>query len=393
MTRAPLRTPARGVSLIEAMVGFAIMAFGMLGVVGIQSALRQNADLAKQRTEAVRIAQEQLETWRVFSVFTAASAASGAVRFVEDIVNLAPTTVVGYTTNTTYTVTGTVTGTPPADKTLTVAVTWADRASEPQRVQLASALAGVAPELTAGVVTPPTGDPVLNPLGRNRNVPPQARNFGDGTSGFLPRPGVSTVGWLFNNATGVIRICTVSNLSRDNTTIVAADFTNCGAQLNLLLSGFIRYATGQTAPYAQPAASDVADDAPSGSQTGRVGVEVDQTAPTSLTGTVSCFVTTRQPLPAGGDYREYFCAIPIEIGSPAWSGTVEFVPSSPTPAVALAASSATVSANEFRVCRYRATGPYTLVKTGLTGQNYVIIRAGDGTTPFTCPAPTFRHQP
>ena len=54
----------RGLSLIEAMVAFAVMGFGMLGVLGIQATLRNNADQAKQRTEAVRIAQEALESWR-----------------------------------------------------------------------------------------------------------------------------------------------------------------------------------------------------------------------------------------------------------------------------------------------------------------------------------------
>ncbi len=54
----------RGISLIEAVVALAVMAFGMLAFVGLQSSLRFNGDVAKQRAEAVRIAQEAIEQWR-----------------------------------------------------------------------------------------------------------------------------------------------------------------------------------------------------------------------------------------------------------------------------------------------------------------------------------------
>ena len=63
----------RGLSLIEALVAMAVMAVGMLGVLGMQATLRSNGDVAKQRSEAVRIAQATMETQRVFSVMGAAS--------------------------------------------------------------------------------------------------------------------------------------------------------------------------------------------------------------------------------------------------------------------------------------------------------------------------------
>ena len=59
-----------GVSLIEAMVALAIMGFGILGVVGVQATLRSNGDTARQRAEAVRIAQEAIENWRGFTTLT-----------------------------------------------------------------------------------------------------------------------------------------------------------------------------------------------------------------------------------------------------------------------------------------------------------------------------------
>ena len=51
------RAIQRGVSLVEAIVAMAVMAFGMMAIVGLQTTLRQNSDIAKQRSEAVRIAR------------------------------------------------------------------------------------------------------------------------------------------------------------------------------------------------------------------------------------------------------------------------------------------------------------------------------------------------
>jgi Tfp pilus assembly protein PilV len=60
------RRLVRGVSLVEALVSLAVMSFGMLGVVGVQATLRYNAEVSKQRSEAVRIGQEEMESLRSF---------------------------------------------------------------------------------------------------------------------------------------------------------------------------------------------------------------------------------------------------------------------------------------------------------------------------------------
>ena len=88
---------SRGVSLIEAMVALAIMGFGMLAVVGVQATLRLNADIAKQRSEATRLAQEAMEDQRAFRPI---DATAGQFAFA-DIATSAPQTVTLPTTNTT----------------------------------------------------------------------------------------------------------------------------------------------------------------------------------------------------------------------------------------------------------------------------------------------------
>ena len=72
LTRRPgLSRPSRGVSLIEALVALAVMSIGLLGVAGMQATLRSTADLSKQRSEAVRLAQEKLEDLRSFGTLVA----------------------------------------------------------------------------------------------------------------------------------------------------------------------------------------------------------------------------------------------------------------------------------------------------------------------------------
>jgi hypothetical protein len=48
-------------------LALAVMALGMMGLVGVQSTLRNTSDVAKQRSEAVRIAQVEIERWRAFT--------------------------------------------------------------------------------------------------------------------------------------------------------------------------------------------------------------------------------------------------------------------------------------------------------------------------------------
>lgn len=385
MRTTPLRTP-RGISLIEALVAMAVMAFGMLGVVGMQATLRANADLSKQRTEAMRIAQERMEDLRNFSVLTTTA---GAKAF-QDKATFGATTVTGYTTNTTYTVSGSVTPTTASpDKTLTINVAWTDRTGATQNVSLVSAMARVAPELAASLVVSPQGaGGMREPAGRRRGIPPQAKDFGDGRSGFRPPQPVGTaVVWVFNNVTGLITsVCNTT--AADNDSLTLAGLTGCvTTQAYQLVSGYLRVSTSFT----QPTAADMSNPA---SFTSLVGstfeVEVAQTAPTA--GTIACFHGRAT------NYVEYYCAVPVTSPAPAtWSGTLR-IRAATLPQLAPNLADAAIS--NAKVCRYRAltgTEPnpvYVDINAPLANENLTIIRAGDGATAFTCPNPPSRaHQP
>lgn len=368
----------RGVSLIEALVALAVMAFGMLGVVGMQSTLRFNSDIAKQRSEAVRIVQETVEQRRNFSTI---SALAGHSDF-DAIVSRATVAMAG--TNATFTVSETATTDSEAApmKTLVIGAAWQDRTDQTQLAQVTTIISRSSPAISAALVTPAGGGAAQRPNGRNSSIPRSAVDLGNGTSRLdLPPPVAGPlVSWIFNNATGVIQqvcldaVCTAADLR--------------------LLAGFISFATGPT----QPSVADAA--VPSSTA---VPMDVTITVTDPLASPVLCITGLASPF----QYVEYFCALPVN-GSAKWSGY-------PTlSGVAFALSATDANALAFRACRYtpNASGTttlnsehpatYTDVTDGLLNQNFLVIRAGDGTTPFTCPGDdpgrpgntnTFPYQP
>ena len=223
----------RGVSLIEALVAFGVMAFGMLAVVGMQASLRVNGDLARQRSEAVRMAQAEIEQLRGFSVMTTTT---GKAAYA-DVVAAAPLATSTENVNTVYTLTRHVTAEPvlagahaAARQTVIVEVTWQDRNDQPQLVRLSTVITGIEPALEGSLVLGMNTDLLVQPGGRNRAIPPAAVNIGGGNSGYVPpgqAPAAGYVAWVFNNTTAVIRLCTTSAASSAALTASSIDLSAC----------------------------------------------------------------------------------------------------------------------------------------------------------------------
>lgn len=196
----------RGVSLVEALVALAVMAFGMLALVGVQATMRLNSDLAKQRSEATRIASEEIENLRSFS---SVPVVAGQPNTSYD--EIASRTVEGYQPpggigNTTYRVVRTVTPVPGSQqKAVTVQVQWNDRTNVQQTVTLDSVLSGTPPNLGALLALAPQASPVSLRGGRHVTIPLDAVDQGDGTSRFVP-PGAVDLTWYFNNLSGEMTV-------------------------------------------------------------------------------------------------------------------------------------------------------------------------------------------
>jgi Tfp pilus assembly protein PilV len=391
-----------GVSLVEALVALAVLTLGMLAYVGVQSALRYNADVAQQRSQAVRIAQEAIESWRGY-VAVEADGAAATVNYAE-IATLPDETVTPDGANTVYTRNRTVTDAAGADpaapriKTLVVDVGWDDRNGIRQSVRLSTTIMATPPEL-AGTLSVPSAGRLRPPLARHPAIPIEAVDEG-ARSRFTPLPAESPLAWVFDDATGVIvEICNTPDA--------------CFTTRALLLSGHVRFATGPVQPTGADAESPPSPALP-------VGVVVDRSFPSPLT--VSCLQRLHP------DAVAYFCAVPVTgvaSGTPRWAGR------SRVTGLDLAADLGDSRPDRLRVCRYtpyrdhRPVGsgtppmrnadhpldyggkqpdePENGVSTALTNQNFLVIRAGDGARAFDCPADvpttphvdgtTWHHQP
>jgi hypothetical protein len=257
MRRRYTRRSHTGVSVIEALVAMAVMAFGMLALVGLQGTLRGNSDLSRQRAEAVRIAHQKLEEKRGFSVL---SVLSGSKSFDEIVAE--PLTEfnewTGFASSATFRRRVEVNDFPTAGgtpseldlystagyKQVISAVTWLDRNNELQEVKLSTIVGRIAPEVVGALSVTSGNAPQQTPGGRHRTIPPGAVNLtgdGAGTSIFTPSP-TSGVFWKFDNLTGfVVATCTS----------IAA--TTCTSVNQRLLWGHIRYSLGSTQPTSREA--------------------------------------------------------------------------------------------------------------------------------------------
>ena len=387
MMRLQSRPFQRGISLIEALLALAVMALGMMGLVGVQSTLRNTSDVAKQRSEAVRIAQVEIERWRAFT----ALAGGGSTNYVDMADAVAA--IVG--TNASFTRTTNVTpmAAPLPGSALTVTVAWKDRTDQDQSVQLSTAIAAIAPELAGTLSVPGDGDVVRQPLGRNRGIPRDAKELGGGNSGWIP-PNSPGIAWVFNNTTGLITLCTTTAAATAGLVydLIAPGGNNvvCTADKAVLVSGFLRYAMGAAQPSAAQAAEppSAPSDAPASNL---MEVRVNH-ATVGFASPMQCVTEHVNPGPGVFDYfTAYYCAVPVTVipgVTPHWTGSLSL-----GPAASMAPALATMVTTKLKACRYHTAASYALQSAPLTNRNFLLMRAGDGAAAFTCPNPTTAHQP
>jgi len=412
------RRAALGISLIEALVALAVMAFGLLGVVGMQSTLRFNADVSRQRGEAVRLAQEEIERWRNYSVLRASDAASGQLAF-ESIVSTGPVTLSLDDANTTFTRTTTVVPEAaggPLVREVNVLVSWQDRRGAPQEVLLSTQVGYVPPELRALVALRGDRGPLAQPGGRNPLIPRGAVPIEGGRSRFDP-PGGAGVGWIFSNDTGlIVAICPPLPATPDL----------CTATTRQLVAGSFAFArptlregSGPPVPVA-PAASDAELPLSVLPEDVGIGMQVLRQFPLPVA-TESCFTS------ASTDRRRftYYCAVLADEPSRSWRGVLEplitvagtdrkasdVYPNDPTSGPPASSNAAPTDANpaNYRVCRYTSTDrnvytplPITSASARLShntshpyryftadqpyvDRNFLVIQAGYDDEVFGCP--------
>lgn len=243
----PIHAPAgcqRGITLLEALVAFLVLTLGMLAVMRVQGQLRLNAETARHRSEAVRLAQDDLESLRAFSVLAAAP----GVRSYEAIASTTRTVGAGDPGDpgsTAFVLTRQVDAAGAlAAKQVVVSVRWNDRSGAAQEVTLASVIAGVAPAYSGALGLARNSPPVQGALGRSARIPIAAKDLGDGRSAFKPVGGGS-VALMFDKADGrVTGRCAAVASNPSTGDLTAKNLGPCDVRVGLLLSGTVRFTSG-----------------------------------------------------------------------------------------------------------------------------------------------------
>ncbi|MBA3597804.1 MAG: prepilin-type N-terminal cleavage/methylation domain-containing protein [Methylibium sp.] len=362
----------RGFTLIEAMIALLIIAFGLLALAGMQIMLSRNADVAKQRTEAMRLAQERMEVMRSYTGIASDPAVPLAWQDLDTVSNDPANPIASTYSNTLFSRSWIVEGLPQdALRPVSVTVAWVDRAGEPQSVTLTSVISNTDPVRVGalGVAVPADGN-VRQPKNRNINIPVAAIELDEGKkSVYQFKPDLAMV---FNNTTGLV-------VERCNTLVTDAAYSGgtavCFPFTAVIVSGFV---TGAVMPTGIPPAGSLPT-LPTGINTSEV---VDEDA--SGGKLISCAYSIAKDQNTGNnlaDVHYYLCVIPITTTS-GWSGRL-LLGGIPTTA-------------NHKVCRIqfersdllndnqRNDQLYSNVETSLDNQNYFI----DSSPGETCTPPT-----
>jgi Tfp pilus assembly protein PilV len=416
MTTRRSPTRQRGTTLLEGLVAFLVLSLGMLSV---QSQLRLNSDVARQRSEAVRLAQEDLEKMRSFSVIEARAGVHAYASLVDATTTFGGDT--GQPGNTSYTLRRQVSvGDVPHAKDAAVEVSWTDRTGASQMVLLTSMIAGSDPSYSGTLKVTPRAESIRSARARSALIPPDAIDLGNATSAFKPVSG-GTLAWVFDNASGSVQArCHGVRPDVQNAQLRAADLVGCETIQGHVLSGTVRFSS--TEPPNPAATNDLPLD-----------LNVAVTLAANAAGTsVTCTSEARksvlysvgsiqrsEALPLGataaqfgadtwrdsGDrFVAYHCVVVPAVAGGAWSGRSTLVPLGWT----LGGGPL-----DRRVCRYTTDldrsgaidanlehpDSYADVRASLTNQNFLVIKgnqacpsgaAGAGIVAAVSTAP---HQP
>ena len=386
-----LYIPARrqqGISLIEALIALLVLSLGMLTVSRLQAHLRLGSDIARQRAEAVRLGQEDIEALRAYSVLAASGAAPSWAGITSASRSVDAST--GYASHTRYTVAREIAATDAlAAKTAAVTVHWNDRDGEAQKIVLTTVIGANDPAHGGLLAMAPSGVHAKGASARSTRVPLLAKDLGNGSSVMKPTS-AGTIALVFDNTSGKVAArCSGINTGTATRDLALTDLTACAAMTAQMLSGSVRFS--QTSP-PDPARGN---DAP-----------LALTLALALTGGTyaaapECSSEAVQT-EAGDRYVAYHCVV-IPLASGRWSGRSTVVPSGWTLGT---------GADARQVCRYSADldgsgaidsneehpAAYSAVDHSLANQNFLVIQGSQlcptgASTDVFVDRSTAAHQP
>ena len=348
MNSTPNRNTPRGFSLIESLIALALVAFGLLTLVGVNAKLARSEDFARQQAEAARLAQAKIEDMRSFTQITVAAGVVAWDSLAGGTDTLSASA--DYETKTSFTRTWRLLGA-HADpmRNVQVLVSWTDRGGNAQSLNYSSAISRSDPADGGSLGFPLPGNTTLKrPKNRNLNIPVPAIDIGNGKSAVQLQPNFAII---FSNESGyVVQTCARLVTSMDSV-------SDCSASNAYILAGYI------------------SGDIPT-------GLNVNTAQTTGAAGTVCTLgdAVNQNNGRAIGQFKYYLCVINVASAGAPWSGTLR-----------LGGTGLNLRATDdedYLVCRFQyptASGvgansrnvqPYVSVAESLDSQNFVISTAG-----------------
>jgi hypothetical protein len=248
--RSPSRRQReRGVSLLESLIAFAVLALGTAAAAHLQSELRLAGDVARERSEAIRFGQAASEDMRSFAALDGAPGQRSFTAIASGETSVAATAS-SPAAHADYLIERRIDEVAfGAGKTTRVGVRWIDRGGNEREIVLHSFIAAVAPAY-AGSLALTTGAYPSAQRGafeRAPTLPLTARRLGDGRSAWKPseRGPIALVfddrsGALVGRCDGVAATLATRDLSD-------AALAGCVSGRWLLVAGTIRF-TSATPP-------------------------------------------------------------------------------------------------------------------------------------------------
>lgn len=364
-----IRSAQRGFTLTEALIALIVTAFGALALINMQLMLSHHADLAKQRTEAMRLAQGRMEQLRAFVGIT-----SGSIHWSD--LPIASETVDG-DTNASFRLTPALGGaTSDPLRSASVTVRWLDRTgndasndadgfSYNQQVAISSVISNSDPHNIGLVGNPRPWNSLLRPpRDRHINIPVRAIELGAGRSAI--QLDVDYVAVYIDSTGEVAQVCNPGIGQASAAQINAAIASGaCATMSSQVVSGYI----GRSSP-AIPW------------PTGISHAGLTRNAPAAAQG-IRCQISDATDPNGGGaimadyGYKYYLCVIPLSTPS-TWAGTLRLGGLSTTGDVIACRYeyvAATLDANE------RNVQPYADVRSSIDAQNYLISSSAGGVCP------------
>jgi Tfp pilus assembly protein PilV len=384
-----------GFTIIEALISLVIMGFGILSLAGMQTSLSRNTDVAKQRSEAVRLAQEKIEIFRSYTGIDATVVDQGITSTTALNWNVLDGGTDTITTNAAYTRTWTLGGVSDDPmRGLTVGVAWTDRAGEAQTVSLSTVLSKTDPADSGFLGFPlPLNTNLKRPKNRNLDIPLPAIDLGNGESAVK----FGTLGQyvLFGNISGdVVKICTPTLNDTPTDAEITAALTSADTSINncTQITGYI--VAGYVARDSSVSNTDW-----NAIESG-LGIDTSDITRNAEGNTgITCQFGNAVNQSTGAiiaNYKYYLCVVPLAApnsppstnGPYNWSGTIHIA----------GPSAWHTSGNKYYVCRYQyaATNsltdvnqqnvqPYVEVNKSIDQQNYLVATTSNATS-TTAPA-------